>query len=318
MKRVISSLSFIFIFILISFVTGFASNQRWMIKPVIETTRSTVTFRNLLMTQRALDAFSPEVLNQTLFHVKNPGKTRFTREEVRNKLRSLFPVGSSPSLRVPPGGILINRIYRIKKERIAQAFRETFHSHFRRLGKIYLNELKISGDTKIPDPSYRIVPCPPVRFQKAMRIKMKIKGNGWERTLFVRGKISIIANVLVAKKSIEKGEKIGPENTALIEQDTTQIHRPYLSNLRDCEGLVAKRTIPEGRIISPESLTPPILVRRGEVVTIQVQTPNILITTLGLAKQEGRRGDMIRVENIQSRKMIYAKVISKHLVTVEF
>ena len=209
-------------------------------------------------------------------------------------------------------------MYRIKKERILQAFRETIHSHFGRLGKIHLNELKISGNTKIPEPSYRIVPYPPVRFQKAMSIKMKIKGNGWERTLLVRGKVSITANVLVVRKSIEKGERIGPENAALIEQDVTQIHRPYLSNLKDCEGLVAKRTLPEGRIISPDSLTPPILVRRGEVVTIQVQTPNILITTLGLAKQQGRQGDIIRVENIQSRKMIYAKVISKHLVAVEF
>ncbi len=298
--------------------TGYASGRWWLIRPYVEVARDNVTLRDLLVSPHAVEKGASIPLNRPVLRVTKPGETHVSRRGLKQALNRCLPAKTLATLQIPPNGLTIRRVFRVDTKRVEELFRETLLSRYGNLGKIRLREVKISGNREIPDPHYRLVPDPPIRFQKVMRLKIRVLGEGWQHTLFARGRVSIVAKVLIASRYIMKGEKIGPGNTAQVEEDVTHLFKAYLTNLDTCTGMVAKRSIPEGGVISPEALISPLLVHSGAVVTIEVRTPNILIRTLGKAKQPGRRGDIIRVENIQSKKVIYAKVASKNLVTVEF
>jgi len=51
---------------------------------------------------------------------------------------------------------------------------------------------------------------------------------------------------------------------------------------------------------------------------IIVESDGLKITTLGKVKEKGRKGDMVRVENIDSNKGIYARVLDSSSVKVDF
>ena len=62
----------------------------------------------------------------------------------------------------------------------------------------------------------------------------------------------------------------------------------------------------------------PPLVKSGDIVKIVIESDGFKITTLGKAKQKGRRGEMIKVINVDSRKAIYARVLDSTCVKVDY
>ena len=62
----------------------------------------------------------------------------------------------------------------------------------------------------------------------------------------------------------------------------------------------------------------PPLVKRGDVVSIIAESKDLKVTTLGVAKEKGSLGGRILVENLTSKKEVYAYVIDSNKVRVEF
>ncbi len=64
-----------------------------------------------------------------------------------------------------------------------------------------------------------------------------------------------------------------------------------------------------GDIVRRSLLHAPTLVRRGDAVNIVAQHEQILVTMAGEALDAGARGDIVRVRNAGSGKVIRARVI---------
>ena len=56
----------------------------------------------------------------------------------------------------------------------------------------------------------------------------------------------------------------------------------------------------------------PPLVKRGDRVIMSVENHRFKITTWGEVKEEGRRGDRIRLVNLSSRKEVFGRVLDEH------
>ncbi len=59
-------------------------------------------------------------------------------------------------------------------------------------------------------------------------------------------------------------------------------------------------------------------VKRGKMVHIILDNEMMEITTMGLSEEDGAEGAMVRVRNITSSKIIYARVIGQAKVKVDF
>ena len=76
-------------------------------------------------------------------------------------------------------------------------------------------------------------------------------------------------------------------------------------------GLVARHPIAAGGTIRPDMLTSPrpqAIVKRNQNVVIQIDRLGLLITATGRALQEGATGQFIKVQNIDSQRVIICKV----------
>jgi flagella basal body P-ring formation protein FlgA len=59
-------------------------------------------------------------------------------------------------------------------------------------------------------------------------------------------------------------------------------------------------------------------IKRGKMVKIVLENGPMMIVTFGLSEEDGSRGDFIKVRNISSNKIVYAKVIDDSSVRVDF
>jgi flagellar basal body P-ring formation protein FlgA len=113
---------------------------------------------------------------------------------------------------------------------------------------------------------------------------------------------------VVAAKEIPQGTALNAENCR-VEKRTSD--RPEPANWQPPYGLVTIRTVAADQDIRAEMLQlpePAILVRRNEAVTIRIRRPGLTIEAMGLALQEGRAGEPVKVRNVDSSRIIVCKV----------
>jgi flagella basal body P-ring formation protein FlgA len=91
--------------------------------------------------------------------------------------------------------------------------------------------------------------------------------------------------------------------------------------LTDAGEVVGKKAavrLNAGTEITRQMLRSVPVVKKGEVVRIVLESGPMMISTVGLCQEDGGRGDLVRVQNLSSKKIIFARVMAQSLVKVEF
>lgn len=113
---------------------------------------------------------------------------------------------------------------------------------------------------------------------------------------------------VVALQQIAEGEALTPGNVRVEE---TVSDSPEPTGWRPPYGLLAVRAVPANTEIRPDMVDsgqPPLVIRRNETVVIRIQRPGFLVTAVGLALQEARPGEYVKVRNSDSHRVIVCKV----------
>jgi len=133
-----------------------------------------------------------------------------------------------------------------------------------------------------------------------------------------KARVAITRTMAVASRVIKKGEILTGQD---FHMETRELQRVNFLFLSDTEGIIGKRArrlIPKNSLLLDKMLDQPPLVNRKARVKIVLESPFLKISTIGIAKEEGPMGSYIRVMNLDSRKIIVARVIGRNLVKVEF
>lgn len=127
-----------------------------------------------------------------------------------------------------------------------------------------------------------------------------------ERRVSFRLKFS--RKAAVATENIPLGTEITSENTEIRKIVSGSPPRRKFS---EPYGLTARRHIPADTVIKSYmvgEVQPELVIKRNQTVSIKVERPGMLITTTGKAMQNGHQGELIKVKNISSQRIIYACV----------
>jgi flagellar basal body P-ring formation protein FlgA len=81
-------------------------------------------------------------------------------------------------------------------------------------------------------------------------------------------------------------------------------------------GKTPRRGLRAGFPILASSVRRPILVAKGSLITMVLRAPKMLLTAQGKALDNGSDGDVIRINNTQSNKIVEAEVIGHGRVAV--
>jgi len=125
--------------------------------------------------------------------------------------------------------------------------------------------------------------------------------------------VTTYAKVPVAVRTIARGQIIGPED---IRWERRPVRGSVARYAKPSEvvGAVAKRTIQAGRLLTRSAIEPDYAVKKRRNVKIVYQKGAIRIELLGLALQNGRVGDIVRVKNLSSNKVLRCKVLQNGVV----
>lgn len=134
--------------------------------------------------------------------------------------------------------------------------------------------------------------------------------------ILVRMQVAMIEPVVVAVRSLAKGEVISPGDVHLQDLETSRLAAGYLTSLDEAVGMVARRKIPMGTPLAKSLLDKEILIQRSDIVNIVVNVNGVEISVEGQALQDGREGQSIRVKNSVSGRILTGKVIDETTVRV--
>lgn len=138
--------------------------------------------------------------------------------------------------------------------------------------------------------------------------------SGW--TIYVPAKVDVFQKALVTVRPLAKGEALQPGDVRIMETEVSKLGQGYLQSPEELQGMVARRPIPAGTVVSPSQVLSPRLVRRGDRVTLVAMQGPIQVEMLGEAVSDGARGERVRVRALNSGKVIEGWVESASVVKV--
>ena len=148
-----------------------------------------------------------------------------------------------------------------------------------------------------------------VIFQVGIRFKKKIR---------VMVEVERLTEVIVTKRQLNRYTIINKKDLYSKIMDSEKIPANAITDLGDVIGKRTKRAIRPETILRADFIEFPPLVKRGDVVSIIAESNGIRITAIGQVKKKGHRGERLKVLNIDSNKVVYAKVLDANTVVVDF
>jgi flagella basal body P-ring formation protein FlgA len=155
-----------------------------------------------------------------------------------------------------------------------------------------------------------------LRFSGAETIRVVSRGDAARRAPAAAKPVPPQLFVVYATRAIAPGERLRATDVELKPADRGAGNGPLARTLAEVEGLEATRALAAGQAIELRSLRRPILVQRGQAVTVVARIEGVRATTTARALEEGAQGDLILLESLESRQRYSAMVTGLQLAEV--
>ena len=130
------------------------------------------------------------------------------------------------------------------------------------------------------------------------------------------GQVHAQMMVPVLKRFKSAGEEIRESDIDYKAERSSKIGRQIVTDAALLIGKSPRRSVRSGLPISMSNLGDPVLVEKGKLVAVILQQGGMYLTVTGRTLESGGEEHVIRVENINSRKVIQAQVISAQEVRI--
>nr|WP_233638488.1 flagellar basal body P-ring formation chaperone FlgA [Citrobacter cronae] len=137
--------------------------------------------------------------------------------------------------------------------------------------------------------------------------------NGWQFNVAVRPDVSI--PVVMPKSLIARDTVITADDLQLKKFNISNQREGLMTNIDEAIGLTSKRALQPGKPITRSELVLPVLVKRDQPVMIVSHMAGITASMPGVALKNGRKGDVIKIRNSSSQRIISGMVDDTGVVT---
>jgi flagella basal body P-ring formation protein FlgA len=134
--------------------------------------------------------------------------------------------------------------------------------------------------------------------------------------IYVPATLALYEKVLAASRTIVKGEVLGPNDLTQVSKKVGPASQSHFRSAKQAIGFIAKRSIPAGKILTAHMVQAPRLVQSGQEVILLATTPQLEVRMKGKALSDGSRGDVIRVRNLRSKRVVEGIVTHVGVVKV--
>lgn len=176
----------------------------------------------------------------------------------------------------------------------------------------------------LPDPRFELTVVPPrvapncpvpvevdtldTRQATRMRFAVRCPQAGGSRLEYiVRARIS--ASVVIVAAPVAANELIADTHLTVGQRDITSIADPVVDPM-SAVGKTSRQLLRAGDVLRNNSLTAPVLVKRGDAVVMIARIEGIEVSTAGEALDAGAKGATVRVRNSTSGQTLRMRVVA--------
>jgi flagella basal body P-ring formation protein FlgA len=244
----------------------------------------------------------------------NPGLARrFSKDELLAKITA---AGFSTEDLKLPDSILVHRLSQgLDRDRVTRTVLEAF-THQYPGGSVEIQAIEIPG-IQIGTGNVDIAASIPAHVDPSgpVFVKLDVRGDSFVRTLFIRTSVRIETMQPVIARQISAQSRIRPEDVEWKSMPLQGNHEG-LTSLARTEGMVAKRDLEAGIVLSMDLLYMPVYVSKGDAVTVKGTSGGVTVSATMRARESGKFGDSIVVEHLSGAGTTTARVIGPKTLEV--
>lgn len=157
---------------------------------------------------------------------------------------------------------------------------------------------------------------PPTPARGTFTMAIELKNEGHSRTLWLRGRATHYKVTPVAKRQINMGDRIQPDDFYVTEREVT-FARDAVPSENEMVGRRARISINANDILFIGNLEREKALRKGDQVKLALGESTWEVILMGVAEQDGFIGDSVKIRNMKSNQVVVAKVTGRGEVRAE-
>lgn len=245
-----------------------------------------------------------------LGYAPNPGLARrIVKSDILNKIAL---AGQSAEDLLLPDSILVHRrAAGLDRDRVRQAILDALIQRFPE-ANVEVGSVDLPA-AQIGTGPVEISASLPARLDPATAVfvRVDIRGTSFAKTVFVRTGVRVEAvqpvlkNKVAAHTEIRSGDiewKLMPMRPAAA---TEQVN-----------GMLAKRDLEPGQVLTSDLLYMPLYVRKGDSVTVKATAGSVTVAATMRAKAAGKLGETIAVEHVSGQGSTLARIVAPRTLEV--
>ncbi len=186
-------------------------------------------------------------------------------------------------------------------------------------GNLEIETLSVPRDMAVPegDVQFSVDEGSVSRFTGSVSIPVTVKVDGRKVAVaYPRLMVRVYEEVAVAQRPLPRDAVISPADITLQRRDVSGLERNYYTSAEQLAGKRTKLRVGVGTLIMSAMIAVPSMINRGDAVEIVAENGGCRITARGIAAEDGSMGEVIRVTNAASRRMLRATVTEPGRVCV--
>lgn len=182
-----------------------------------------------------------------------------------------------------------------------------------------ITSLDVPGPVRIPAGEYeaRVSTTSRGRAGRRRFDVQLVHGGDVLATVPVTARTEARGSVVVTKQAVARGAVLAPSDLAVVERDRRDVPDDALTVPEQAVGMATKVALAAEAPLPRAALVAPAVVKKGDLVTMIVETPAMRLTVAGEALEPGAVGAGIKVMNRASKQTVAGKVIDHGVVLVQ-
>ncbi len=145
-----------------------------------------------------------------------------------------------------------------------------------------------------------------------------LRGTKPLREEHIRVTLWVLMDVVVSTKSLSSGSVLGAGDIKVLQKWYDAVPQNRVSDVKEVLGKKLSVSVNPHTDITKNVLKDCPIVRRHQPVRIILDIGTLCITASGVSQEDGMLGEVIRVQNTTSKRVIHARVRGNALVAVDF
>lgn len=182
-----------------------------------------------------------------------------------------------------------------------------------------IRDMDVAGPVRIPAGDYeaRVSTASHGRAGRRRFEVQLVREGAVLATVPVTARTEARGSVVVAKQSLPRGAVLGANDLTVVERNSRDVPDDALTAPEQAIGMETRVPLAAEAPLPRTALVPPAVVKKGDLVTLIVETAAMKLTVLGEALEPGAIGSAIKVMNHSSKQAVAGKVIDNGVVLVQ-